>query len=139
MEQERWPQDWMRGALGVCVLRVLADGPTYGYAIAAALEQAGIAAVKGGTLYPLLTRLDAAGWVQVEWRAGDGGPGRKYYTLTPAGRDEQRRQARAWAEFASVTAAFVDDQANAAHDASAEQVSPRGNDLAPAGPAGGAR
>lgn len=92
------------------MLRVLADGPTYGYAIAAALEEGGIGTVKGGTLYPLLTRFEAAQWVQVEWRAGDGGPGRKYYTLTSAGRAEQLRQAREWATFAQVTANFVDPQ-----------------------------
>lgn len=91
----------------MCVLRVIADGPTYGYAIAAALEEAGIGTVKGGTLYPLLTRFESAGWVEIEWRAGDGGPGRKYYTLTPAGQAEQARQAQEWAEFSQVTADFV--------------------------------
>lgn len=89
------------------MLRVIADGPTYGYAISAALEEAGIGAVKGGTLYPLLTRFESAGWVQIEWRAGDGGPGRKYYTLTADGRAEQARQAQAWAEFSRITAGFV--------------------------------
>ncbi len=53
----------MRGVLSLCVLRVVADGPTYGYAIAARLADAGLGTVKGGTLYPLLTRLQTEGLV----------------------------------------------------------------------------
>ncbi len=65
-EVEPWPAEWLRGALEVCVLGVLDRGPTYGYAIAAALEDAGLGVVKGGTLYPLLGRLEAAGLVRRE-------------------------------------------------------------------------
>ena len=31
------PSEWLRGVLELCVLRAMADGPTYGYAIAADL------------------------------------------------------------------------------------------------------
>ncbi len=103
-----WPSEWIRGALAVCILRVLACGPSYGYAISAALEEAGLGPVKGGTLYPLLTRFEEAGLVAIEWRAGDGGPGRKYYHLTDHGRAEQQRQCAAWSAFARLTDAFVD-------------------------------
>ena len=102
-----WPGDWLRGALGVCVLRVLADGPTYGYAISTRLEQEGIGAVKGGTLYPLLSRFEAAGLVDVEWRAGDGGPGRKYYALTTAGHRQLAEDAARWVRFARLTPDLV--------------------------------
>ena len=54
MTEDRWPGEWMRGVLSLCVLRVVADGPTYGYAIAARLAEAGLGSVKGGTLYPIL-------------------------------------------------------------------------------------
>ena len=106
-----WPTEWMRGALAVCVLHVIADGPTYGYAIASALADAGLGTVKGGTLYPLLGRLEEAGLVSVEWRAGEGGPGRKFYALTPAGEEEHRRQVTHWLAFADVTSSFVHDSA----------------------------
>ncbi len=99
MSEHTWPSEWLRGVLDVCVLRILADGPTYGYAIAARLADAGLGAIKGGTLYPLLGRLEAGGLVTVEWRAGDGGPGRKYYDLTPAGRAELARRAALWDAF----------------------------------------
>ncbi|WP_101523310.1 MULTISPECIES: PadR family transcriptional regulator [Nocardioides] len=99
MPAPTWPSDWTRAVLTLCVLRALAPGPTYGYALAGVLEDAGLGAVKGGTLYPLLGRLEAAGWVSVEWRAGEGGPGRKYFSLTPHGVEELRRQSELWDDF----------------------------------------
>ena len=103
MSEVRWPGEWLRGVLQLCVLGVLADGPTYGYAIAARLEQAGLGSVKGGTLYPLLARLEADGLVSSSWQAGDGGPGRKYFTLTEPGREELHARARQWDRFVAGT------------------------------------
>ena len=74
MDDNHWPSEWQRGVLDLCVLHILADGPTYGYSIAARLTDAGFADVKGGTLYPLLKRLEGAGLVDVEWRPGEAGP-----------------------------------------------------------------
>lgn len=107
MTTETWPPEWMRGLLETCVLGVIAGGPTYGYAIASALQGAGAGVVKGGTLYPLLSRLEAAGLVVVDWRAGESGPGRKYYSLSAAGRSELARQARLWEQFAAVTGRLI--------------------------------
>ena len=41
MAESGFPSDWLRGALEVCVLRAIADGPTYGYAIAERLATLG--------------------------------------------------------------------------------------------------
>ena len=84
------------------------DGPTYGYEIATRLEAGGLGTVKGGTLYPLLGRLEEAGWVNVEWRAGEGGPGRKYYTLTDVGRTEAAAQAARWTQFTGIIRSLTD-------------------------------
>lgn len=102
-----YPSEWLRGVLVLAVQRVLADGPTYGYAIAVALEEQGFGTIKGGTLYPLLSRLEEAGQVTVEWRAGEGGPGRKYYALTDSGRAAFESEAAAWAGFAQHITSFV--------------------------------
>lgn len=109
-----WPSEWLRGVLDVCVLRVLADGQTYGYAIAARLADGGLGVVKGGTLYPLLNRLETAGLVTAQWRAGDGGPGRKYYLLTDDGRQELQNTATQWSRFTEVTGAMVAERQNPA-------------------------
>ncbi|WP_144794721.1 PadR family transcriptional regulator [Kocuria palustris] len=92
--------EWLRGVLQPCVLQCLADGPAYGYAIIARLADSGLGEIKGGTLYPLLARLEARELVTVEWRTGEGGPGRKYFRLTDAGRAELADARTAWAAFA---------------------------------------
>jgi PadR family transcriptional regulator, regulatory protein PadR len=102
-----WPGEWLRGVLDVCVLAVLAEGPTYGYAVAARLDALGLGAVKGGTLYPLLARLEQGGLVTTQWRPGDGGPGRKYFALTPHGRRELAERGQAWREFAALTSTIT--------------------------------
>ena len=102
-----WPSEWLRGVLEVCVLRVLADGETYGYAIASRLADSGLGVVKGGTLYPLLNRLESAGLVTAQWRAGDGGPGRKYYLLTDDGHQQLQSTAAEWSAFMEVTEGII--------------------------------
>lgn len=108
MTEDQWPSEWLRGVLGVCVLRILLDGPSYGYAISQRLVEAGLGEVKGGTLYPLLGRLEQAGHVEVEWRPGDAGPGRKFFALTAAGQQHALEQARRWAAFTTTTRALTD-------------------------------
>ena len=55
--------------------------------------------IKGGTLYPLLARLETRELVTIEWRTGEGGPGRKYFRLTDAGRAELADARTAWSTF----------------------------------------
>lgn len=107
MSENSWPSEWMRGLLSLLVRRAMLDGPTYGYEISARLEESGFGAVKGGTLYPLLSRLEAAGDVETQWREGDGGPGRKYFRLTPEGAARFRAEADRWAAFAARTTDFI--------------------------------
>jgi PadR family transcriptional regulator PadR len=98
-----WPSDWLRATLGLFALRALEAGPSYGYAIIGDLEQHGLGMIKGGTLYPLLTRYEAAGLVVTEWRPGEAGPGRKYFALTEHGRTELERLRLEWARFTEIS------------------------------------
>ncbi len=49
-----------------------------------------------GTLYPILVRLERAGWVESRWEqtdpAAEGRPTRRYYRLTPDGVVAARRE-----------------------------------------------
>jgi DNA-binding PadR family transcriptional regulator len=49
-----------------------------------------------GTLYPILVRLDQAGWVTSQWEdidpVAEGRPSRRYYLLTPHGVAAARRE-----------------------------------------------
>lgn len=106
---QEWPAEWLRGVLELCVLRAVADGPTYGYQISARLEQGGLGKVRGGTLYPLLKRFETKRWVDVEWRPGEGGPGRKYYVLTAEGGQRLQQMSAQWVEFTVTTTALLQE------------------------------
>lgn len=98
-----WPAQWLRGALELCVLALVAERDTYGYAIAQRLEEANFGRIKGGTLYPILLRLEEEGLVTSAWHAGEGGPGRKFFRITAHGRSELHRRRTSWAAFTTAT------------------------------------
>ena len=105
--EDRWPAEWLRGVLEVCALAVLTVGPAHGYAVAQRLESAGLGQIKGGTLYPLLTRLQTAGLLTSSWQAGDAGPGRKVFEITEQGRLERARRADHYHRFTDLTRSLV--------------------------------
>ncbi|MFC4906804.1 PadR family transcriptional regulator [Actinomadura gamaensis] len=91
--------NWLKGVLDLAVLASLRHGESYGYELAKALDEAGLGQIKGGTLYPVLNRLEEAGLVEAEFRAAERGPGRRYYRLTDAGRAALAEQGASWLEF----------------------------------------
>ncbi|MEL7155064.1 MAG: PadR family transcriptional regulator [Actinomycetota bacterium] len=90
-----------------CLLGLLAHGEAYGYQLSTRLATLGIGPVPGGSLYPALLRLEKRGLLDAQWRAGDGGPGRKYYVLTTEGRRALGRQAAAWDTFAQAVSSVL--------------------------------
>lgn len=85
IESDAIQNRWLRGLLEACVLVVLQASPAYGYEIATRFEEAGLTRPKGGTLYPILSRLERDGLVEPKWVEGESGPSRKYYRLTSTG------------------------------------------------------
>lgn len=98
MDQERRAQ-WLRGVLELCVLALLARGESYGYELSQSLAARGLGPIQGGTLYPVLLRLQRSGLVVADWRAGESGPARKYYRISARGNEELRLAALDWAAF----------------------------------------
>jgi len=78
-----------RETLDVVSALISAGGSSYG---ADLRRHTGIAS---GTIFPMLLRLEDAGWLVSEWEAEDpqslGRPRRRYYTLTALGRRECTR------------------------------------------------
>ena len=107
VHEEEWPAEWTKGVLVASVLSVVAQHEAHGYAVARVLTEAGIGSVKGATLYPLLNRLEQDGLLSSSWQEGLGGPGRKCYAVTTAGRIELDRLRRAWASFARTAATVI--------------------------------
>jgi PadR family transcriptional regulator, regulatory protein PadR len=91
-----------RGSLELIVLHLLASGEAYGYEIVTKLTATtnGAIEVTDGTLYPVLYRLERAGFVAVRWDTPERGVPRKYYRLTEAGQIELGLLEKDWNEFA---------------------------------------
>jgi len=100
------------------VLAILDEGESYGYAIQKRIDElsGGNLEWSAGMLYPLLHRLNRLGYVEARWDAPEGARRRRYYRITPAGRDALAEQRRQWEVVA-----------NALHNA--------GNSFRAAGPA----
>jgi PadR family transcriptional regulator len=75
------------------VLKIMVEKPTTSYSGAEIAREAGIGS---GTLYPLLQRLENAGWLKSEWedvKATEvGRPRRRLYKLTGHGQTEAARE-----------------------------------------------
>lgn len=99
MTDTLWPTPWVRAALDLAVLASLTEAPLHGYGIAQSLEAHGFGLLKGGSLYPVLGRLEEAGHVAAAWVEGQGGPGRRVYELTAAGRDRLGQDLASWREL----------------------------------------
>ncbi|MDJ0922928.1 MAG: PadR family transcriptional regulator [Acidimicrobiia bacterium] len=104
---EQRAAQWLKGVLDLCVLGLLRNREAYGYELARRLEEAGMGVIKGGTLYPILNRLETDGYLSVAWRSSDQGPNRKYYRLTADGKALLDHAGKEWTSFAETTAQLI--------------------------------
>jgi PadR family transcriptional regulator, regulatory protein PadR len=93
---DKWEVQLRKGCLELAILAALWDGKLYGLEILRRLETDSDLIVSEGTVYPLLSRLKVLGLVRSEWVESDAGHPRKYYTLTPAGKQRGRQMAGKW-------------------------------------------
>jgi PadR family transcriptional regulator PadR len=75
---------------------VIDEEPAYGYEMTRRLRARGMSVVGEGSIYPLLGRLEREGLVETYRAAGNGGPPRKYYRVSAAGRRELEAGVGAW-------------------------------------------
>lgn len=104
--------EMLKGVLEGCVLEIISRKETYGYEIARKLNALGFADVVEGTVYTILIRLEKGELVNIEKRASDMGPPRKFYTLNAAGRDELNRFWQRWDFVASKITTLKEEQEN---------------------------
>jgi PadR family transcriptional regulator PadR len=86
-----------KGVLELCVLTLLSRADSYGYEIATRLMQE--VGMGEGTIYPLMRRMQDDGLVSTYLVEGPGGPPRKYYRMTEAGRTTLMAQRSEWKAF----------------------------------------
>src|SRR5690625_7579114 len=75
-----------KGSLEFTILLIISQGEIYASDIIKELKALDLIVV-AGTLYPILSRLNRPGLLNYSWVESEAGPPRKYYTLTPAGRE----------------------------------------------------
>lgn len=95
---DTWTEQMRRGGLELAILLSVAPGPRYGLEIIRHLQAFTDLVVTEGTIYPILGRLSRDGLLDAEWNA-DGSHPRKYYRLTPRGRDRMTVMVEDWRSF----------------------------------------
>lgn len=80
------------------VLSILAEGESYGYEITQKVRELSQGGLEwtDGMLYPVLHRLERQGLIVSEWRQSETGRDRKYYRLSPSGRQSLKAERTQW-------------------------------------------
>ena len=87
-----------KGVLEFCILSILNRQEAYASSIIEELKKADMIVVEG-TLYPLLIRQKNQGLLNYRWEESTQGPPRKYYGITPKGREVLSEMDTAWNEI----------------------------------------
>jgi PadR family transcriptional regulator PadR len=101
-----------KGAAELVALALLEHRELFGAELLEAATAAG-PVISGGTLYPLLKRLESDGKLASRWVIGDADAPRKYYRLTDAGDRLLREMRRSWIEFRTTIDLIVQENADA--------------------------
>ena len=75
----------LKGVLDGCVLQIIAKEEIYGYELVQRLKTAGFVNIVGGTVYPLLQKLEKKGMISSQMKPSPDGPPRKYFKITEKG------------------------------------------------------
>ncbi len=96
----KFQKELSAGTVSLALLAVLAAAPApmYGYQIAKTLEQVGqgVLAGKQSALYPVLRNLEGTGLLESTVEPSTAGPPRRYYRITPSGREVLVAWITAW-------------------------------------------
>jgi PadR family transcriptional regulator, regulatory protein PadR len=92
-----WSTQMRKGLLELAVLAALRGERLYGYDIVKRLASVGGLVMAEGTVYPMLSRFKRDGLVETALEESPEGPARKYYRLTPRGRQALDQMLAAWA------------------------------------------
>lgn len=91
-----------KGSAELMVLSLVEDRARHGYEISKLIESLseGAMTFNVASLYPMLYRLEARGWISGRWIEKRGQRRRRYYRITAAGRKVLASQREGWRQFA---------------------------------------
>ena len=92
-----------KGSAELLILSLVESRARHGYEISKLIESRseGMLKFNVASLYPLLYRLEARGWIQGRWVDKAGQRRRRFYKLTGAGRKMLGSQRTTWQAFAA--------------------------------------
>ena len=92
--------DLIRGHTDAIILARLLKSDSYGYEINKIIStlSAGRFELKEATLYTAFKRLEESGYITSYWGSSGAGARRRYYTITPSGREACHRLMQEWEE-----------------------------------------
>jgi transcriptional regulator len=90
-----------KGSAELLILSLVETRARHGYEIAKLIESRsqGALSFHVASLYPLLYRLEARGWIKGQWVEKAGQRRRRYYQLTAEGRKMLAAQRHGWRQF----------------------------------------
>jgi transcriptional regulator len=96
-------QELLPGILDMLVLKTLSVQPMHGYGIVQHLQRSShdVIQVEQGSLYPALHRMRQKGWIKAEWRMTPNSQRARYYSLTPAGKQQLGLETEGFAALVS--------------------------------------
>ena len=82
------------------ILKTLSLQPLHGLGVSRRIDQisGGVFAVKPGSLFPALHRLEQEGWLRGTWGESENNRRAKFYELTPDGRHRLGEERANWAQ-----------------------------------------
>lgn len=101
MKAENTKAQMRKGILDYCILLIINKQAAYTSDIIEQLKFSKLIVVEG-TLYPLLTRLKNAGYLNYSWQESQQGPPRKYYELTDNGKKLLKDLEASWNDLTEV-------------------------------------
>ena len=107
--------DTLRGHTDAIILAQLVRGDSYGYEINKIIStlSAGRFELKEATLYTAFRRLEELGYIASYWGDSGAGARRRYYAITPAGREACHRLLVEWAETKEIMDKLLETEAKA--------------------------
>lgn len=92
--------DLIRGHTDAIILAQLLQTDSYGYEINKIIStlSSGRFELKEATLYTTFKRLEELGYIASYWGDSGAGARRRYYTITPTGREASHRLLQEWEE-----------------------------------------
>jgi transcriptional regulator len=100
----------LQGTLDLLILKTLALEPMHGWGIAQRIQQVSKDALQvgQGSLYPALARLEQRGWVSSEWSTSENNRRAKFYSLTPAGTKQLKKELGEWERISAAIALVLE-------------------------------